>query len=133
MFVVKKFTRKVLVTTTRLDDGTALTEMLHRMDFQFDFSDFKVIQRQFPGRLAFSATVHKAQGQTLQKLLVDLLCNFFAAGQLYVALSRTKKSSDVLLLDAEEAKPEGSEIIHGMPFVVQLLYSRKQWTLSKGE
>ena len=118
MFVVKKFTRKVLVITTRLDDGTALTEMLHRIDFQFDFSDFKVTRRQFPVRLAFSATVHKAQGQTLQKLLVDLRCNFFAAGQLYVALSRTKKSSGVLLLHAEEATPDGSEIIHKMPIVV---------------
>ena len=68
MFVLKKFTRKVLVITTRLDDGTALTEMLHRIDFQFDFSDFKGARRQFPVRLAFSATVHKAQGQTVMPL-----------------------------------------------------------------
>ena len=64
MFVVKKFTRKMLVITTRLDDGTYLNELLHRIDFQFDFSDFKGTRRQFPVRLAFSATVHKAQGQT---------------------------------------------------------------------
>ena len=33
MFVVKTFTRKVLFITTRLDDGTSLTEMLYRIDF----------------------------------------------------------------------------------------------------
>ena len=118
MFVVKKFTRKVLVITIRLDDGTNLTKMIHRIDFQFDVSDFQVTRKQFPVRLAFNAAVHKSKGQTLQKLLVDLRCFFFAAGQLYFASSRTKKSSDVLRMLAEEVTTDVSEFIHDMPFVV---------------
>ena len=72
MFVIKKFTRKVLVITTRLENCILLTEILHRIDFQFDCFDFKVTRRQVSVRLAFSVTLHKVQRQILQKLLVDL-------------------------------------------------------------
>ena len=91
---------------------------MHRIDFQFEFSDIKVLRRQFPIRLAFSATVHKAQGTTLFKLVVDLRTNFFAPGQLYVALSRTRRASDVLLLHNPEHTPPDAEVVHHMPVPV---------------
>lgn len=46
-----------------------------------------------PLRLAFAITIHKAQGQTFDKVLLDLNGALFAKGQLYVALSRVKSFS----------------------------------------
>jgi hypothetical protein len=45
---------------------------------------------QYPFKLAWAVTIHKAQGKTFNKVYVDLTTGTFAHGQLYVALSRCR-------------------------------------------
>jgi len=51
---------------------------------------------QFPVRLAWAVTVHKSQGLTLEKAVVDLNQSF-APGQVYVALSRCTSMQGLVL------------------------------------
>jgi len=50
---------------------------------------------QFPLRLAWAMTVHKAQGQTLSEIFIDNRTHAFESGQAYVALSRCRSASGV--------------------------------------
>ena len=50
---------------------------------------------QFPLNLGYAMTIHKAQGKTLDAVVVDISRGAFAHGQTYVALSRTRSANDI--------------------------------------
>ena len=52
---------------------------------------------QFPFRLAYALTIHKAQGQTLAKAVIDLGDKEMSLGLTFVALSRMKNINDFIL------------------------------------
>ncbi len=54
---------------------------------------------QYPFKLAWAVTIHKAQGKTFNKVYVDLATGTFAHGQLYVALSRCRTLEGLYLKD----------------------------------
>jgi len=51
---------------------------------------FTFKRRQFPIKLAFAMTINKSQGQTFNKVGIDLRKDVFNHGQLYVAFSRVR-------------------------------------------
>jgi ATP-dependent exoDNAse (exonuclease V) alpha subunit len=52
---------------------------------------------QFPLQIAYALTVHRVQGLTLDRVIVNLEGGAFTGGQLYVALSRTRDPGGLFL------------------------------------
>lgn len=71
------------------------------IDSETDEIAYRIISvfEQIPLRLSWALTIHKSQGMTLADVAVDLGAGSFAPGQTYVALSRARRLSDVVLLN----------------------------------
>jgi hypothetical protein len=53
---------------------------------------------QYPLKLAWALTIHKSQGKTFHKVVIDIGRGTFAHGQVYVALSRCTSLQGIILL-----------------------------------
>jgi ATP-dependent DNA helicase PIF1 len=90
----------------KLQDGT-----IHKLDrstwenrkYKYDRSERKIVSQvvgtftQFPIKLAWAITIHKSQGLTFDRIIIDLGSGAFVNGQLYTALSRCKSLDGVTL------------------------------------
>lgn len=97
---------KVPVLTVQLDDGKEVEVKRHTWEIFHYVADVdgdieqEVVgtYTQYPLTLAWAVTIHKAQGKTFDKVLVDMGWGAFAHGQMYVALSRATSFHGITLL-----------------------------------
>lgn len=88
-----------------------LIEIIERADFIVETSNkdqtSPPMRTQVPLLLCWAISIHKAQGQTIKRLKVDLK-NIFEAGQVYVALSRAtcKESLQIVNFDPRRIKTD---------------------------
>ena len=90
----------------RLQDGTVVDVESNQWQFSrldFDATNGKLVRvpvgefEQLPLRLAWAVTIHKSQGLTFDRVIIDLANGTFASGQLYVALSRCRTLEGIAL------------------------------------
>lgn len=77
---------------------------LHQEEVRFSVGRYKVAQvsrRQFPLTLSWACTIHKVQGQTLDKIVISCEGRY-QPGQFYVAVSRVTKLSGLFFLNFNE-------------------------------
>ncbi|MFH1142232.1 MAG: AAA family ATPase [Candidatus Uhrbacteria bacterium] len=107
--VIKEISKKSLdkfpTLKVGLEDGKTVEVKPHKwevFEYQLDGQNLEeeVIgsYSQYPIALAWAVTIHKAQGKTFDKVLVDVGWGAFAHGQMYVALSRCTTLKGITLL-----------------------------------
>ncbi len=89
-----------------LEDGETVEISPHTwkiIRYNYDREQKKIVTEQigsftqYPVILAWAITIHKSQGKTFEKVIIDLGRGTFAHGQLYVALSRCKSLDGLVL------------------------------------
>jgi ATP-dependent DNA helicase PIF1 len=90
----------------RLQNGSVhkleKTEWENRV-FQYDSSKRRIVSElkgkfiQYPIKLAWAVTIHKSQGLTFDKVIIDVGNGAFVNGQMYVALSRCRTLEGITL------------------------------------
>ncbi|HVN25907.1 MAG TPA: AAA family ATPase [Syntrophorhabdales bacterium] len=95
------------VVLVALQDGTSVEVGLHTwelFEYQYDRATKRISTRktgaftQYPIRLAWAVTIHKSQGKTFDRVIIDIGRGAFAHGQVYVALSRCTSFEGITLL-----------------------------------
>jgi ATP-dependent DNA helicase PIF1 len=89
-----------------LENGTPIDVKKHTWEiYQYYFDDVnnslcsrvKGHFTQYPLKLAWAVTIHKSQGQTFDRVIIDVGWGTFSHGQMYVALSRCTTLEGIVL------------------------------------
>jgi hypothetical protein len=102
-----------------LDNGQDVT--LPRIPIQRISNCIKFRRWQVPLRLISAGAVHRSQGMTLNRAVVDLRVPFWQHGQFYVALSRVTDPRNLCILLPDEQEQELSDMQIRVPVDRQIV------------
>ncbi|NMC95261.1 MAG: AAA family ATPase [Syntrophorhabdus sp.] len=103
---IEKTDNEDIVIIVTLQDGTVVEVAQNTWElfkYEYDRSTKKISTKktgsftQYPVRLAWAVTIHKSQGKTFEKVVIDIGRGTFAHGQVYVALSRCTNFAGITL------------------------------------
>ena len=140
---VKAFEDNIIVVKCPDDDFPIRVEMAEWQNMKYTLNDeTKEIQetvigtfKQYPLRLAWAITIHKSQGLTFDRAVIDAAVAF-AHGQVYVALSRCRTLDGLVLstrinqrsiIDDPAISDFIHKTIHNQPGEKQLADSKKAY------
>ncbi len=101
------------IISVRLTSGLEVEILPNKWDlfkFSYDTKSTTLISKsagsfiQYPIMPAWAVTIHKSQGKTFDKVVIDIGSGTFAHGQLYVALSRCTTLEGIVLRKKIEKK-----------------------------
>lgn len=101
--IVEKLDDDIITVKTETGIWEVEREKWKTTGYEFDEVQNRIVEKtlgsytQFPLILSWAITIHKSQGKTFERVIIDLGTGAFAAGQLYVALSRCKSLSGIAL------------------------------------
>ncbi len=101
--VIKSLTQEEIIVESDDFEINVAKETWENSRYTLNRSDGKLEQEvlgtftQFPLRLAWAITIHKSQGLTFEKVMIDAGAAF-SSGQVYVALSRCTNLDGIVLL-----------------------------------
>lgn len=125
----------------KLTDGSEVEVEPHTwklFKFSYDSKSKKLVSEvagrftQYPLALAWALTIHKSQGKTFDRIVLDVGSGMFANGQLYVALSRCRTINGIVLIKKLEKKHVFSDW-RVVKFLTEYQYSKSNEKMSVEE
>ena len=97
---------------TKVNKSFPTVRFLNGMEFSIQAYTWKLYEddklwvekTQIPLKLAYSTTIHKSQGSSLDHVKIDLGPSIFEYGQAYTALSRVRSLSGLSLINLDARK-----------------------------
>jgi hypothetical protein len=100
--IVKSIDNNTITISTDKEDFELSKEIWKSVKYNYNSEDDRIEEEeigsftQYPLRLAWAVTIHKSQGLTFDKAIIDA-GDSFASGQVYVALSRLTSTAGLVL------------------------------------